>query len=258
MNDNHDDLLKALEDVGGFTPEELEKVKQSFGVTEKDLEKGGDNDIDPEKNSNKEYDDLKKSYSELQEACGILKKSLTDKESELIKMKEKMDSLNKSENDDLNKGGDGSEKELEDLDKSEKDDLIKSQIQSTILEAIKPFKELVEASQEKIDVLQKSVDSISSISQGKKAITSQDLLLKAGEDVTDESGKIVLDIAKDRNRVIQAMEDSLEKAENDNDQPLIKALNDGIFDLNAGHKVPSAVVAKNLFDNHNIRLVKNK
>lgn len=235
-----DELLKALADLDiTIEPQDIKKSETTEEVKDEKID-GGEGEPKEE--------EVKKS---LVEEVEELKKSLADKEAEL--------SLQKSETEDLDK------KKEETLQKSEVNsvDIIKG-ITASFNEQIESIKSSINDNSdlqksisdlsEKLDTLTESVNLIGNTPQGRKSATNYTFLEKAeSPESKDEDGKTVLHISKDKEQISKAMESVYDM---ETDEIKKGMYGDALASYVAGNAEPSQGIVRDLFTNHNIRLVK--
>ena len=240
------DLLKALENLG-ISEDDLKKAtvpdkdsvekgdqdgvdnKDDGGSNDKDseIEKSDDNDLE------KEIEDLKKSLAEKEEAL----KSKTDS---------KDDKVEKSDDDEINKDSQNS-----DLLKSLFENLstsISGAVSEKNEELIKAINDLREENTE----LKKSIEVIGSQYPGMKSVNKHSFIEKA-EKGEDEDGRKVFSVSKQKNMVLGVLNDAIDTEENNH---IKKSLEDNLVGYNAGGAPISEDIAKYLYDNKGVRLVK--
>lgn len=107
-----------------------------------------------------------------------------------------------------------------------------------------------------VDSIKETLDKISDTPQGRKAVRTgnANFFEKAfgGEEIKDESGKEVLSVSLNKEKVLKALEKGLSETK---DEELTKAYESSIIRYNGGSGRIDQEAAVDLFEKHNIRLV---
>lgn len=125
-----------------------------------------------------------------------------------------------------------------------------------ILKSLAPsIGEMVEI-KKSVDSISEVVNKIAGMPQGTRAVKTNPTFFEkalSGQPSEDESGKTVLSISGNKEKVLEAMEKGMDATK---DGQLIKGYEDSIIKYNGGGGHISQEVAIDLFENHNIRLLK--
>jgi predicted RNase H-like nuclease (RuvC/YqgF family) len=234
------DLIKALADLG-ITKEDIEKAKKPDTEkkeegSEKKEEAAEKKEEQAEKKEEKEEDedseeDLEKAYSKAKAEVDEMEKSMAGKKAALAGLEAKRKPIQKAEADDLNKGT----------------ELIKA-----LTDQLQDLKKGIDDLKSENSELRKSIDTIGAAPQGMKSVTKHSFIEKA-EKLEDEGGRTVLSVTTQKPLVEAEIEKAMDDESNDN---IKKALADTLLAYNAGGAPISNEIAKYLYDNKNVRLVK--
>jgi hypothetical protein len=148
------------------------------------------------------------------------------------------------------------DKESDEDEDDEKEKAISSELIKGLQADVLSSNEKVETLQKSIDTLTGIVSKLSGMPMGTKAVKSGNAnffekSFGASEQNQDDDGKRVLSITTQKETVLKCLEDGLSKAQ---DTELVKAYENSIMRYNAGGGTISREAAVDLFENHGIRL----
>lgn len=199
-----------------------------------------------------------------------LRKSLEDLEFSPEEVEQIISKAQAEANDDDDEGGDG--EGSGDGEEFDNEEGIKKSVDIDILKAIKASNEIqmerianrlsetiekaissvTEKFQEELEDLQKSIDELGKQPTPRRGFSRQSILEKGGLG-EDEDGKKILSVSAQKDDVIKAMEDVIEKSTDENRKGRFEK---ALLHFNMGGAAIPQDIAQELFAKENIRLVR--
>lgn len=215
---NLDELRKSLEDLE-FSPEEIESIISKAKAEAMEAE---DEDEDEDETGDEDTD-------------------FEDEEAEEFEKKGKKEGIKKSINADILKAiRQANEIHLQ---------KVTERLTSSFEKSIEEITKKVEG---ELDDIKKSIEKIGSIPEPRRGFSRQSILEKGGLG-QDEEGKKILSVSLQKDEVIKAMEDVIEKSTDENRRNRFEK---ALLHYNMGGATIPQDVAQELFTKENIRLVR--